>query len=145
METVLLNDEQKLMVNNIIRAAEVNIMLQTGIDVELAVELHKRATKDNIYVMMGIVAKALGMTMDDYFMSRQRPYTDLKCLACVFVRLHYPKTPLKELAEAVNLHDHTAVMYYQDRAKYYLQTNETVFVKKYEIVLKAITKWITEG
>lgn len=137
---MILDGTQQHVVSSVIRAAEVNILLQTGMEIKLGVQTKLRAAKDEVYVLMGLVARALGMTMDDYFGGKRRRYADLRCLACIFIKKYYPETPLKLIAKAIGQADHTSVLYYQERAENYLHTKEEVFVKKYETVVKAIMK-----
>lgn len=126
----------------ILRAAEVSISLQTGLDVKLVAMESLYEMPAGIEVMLGIIAEALGMTMDDYYEGRKRQYVDLKCVAAMFIKKHYPEVSLEKIGELLGGLDHSSVLYSIRRGNDYLLTTESRFGTKYKLALNAVEKWI---
>lgn len=128
-----------------IHAAEIRIMRETGMHLTLQVAQKKRAEKDDMYVLMGVVAEALGMNIDDYFEGRKKELVDLRCLATIFLQRYYPETPLMTFAKAYGLNDHSTIINYNTRAARLLETNDEDFSQKYDLVVEAIDNWLNKN
>ena len=141
---MIVNADNRQAIDCILRGAELAIMLQTGMDVELVPNHKRREMPGEVQELMGVIAKSLEQTMDDYFGGNQRRYVDLRCIATMFIRKYYPNMTLKIIGEYMGGQDHTTVLHSGQRAAALLETNEYVFTKKYGIALKAVIEWIKE-
>ncbi len=134
-------ENQKEIIEAIIRAAEITISQVVNMDVRLIMrtEAEPRGTVEE---MLAVVAQALGMTMDDYYEGRKREYVDLRCLAAVFIHRYYSHLPMKRTGTLLGKMDHTTIINYRQRAKQYLYIQDEQFCKKYNDTLKAVKAWI---
>lgn len=136
-----LEANDKHAITSIIRAAEMNILLQTGINLKLEWVAAKPIMED-VQVMMGVIAKSLGMTMDDYFGNRSRANVDLRTITVLFIRENYPSMILKDIGRHIGGLDHTTVIHMQNRGLDYLKTKEETFCEKYNKAVIAVERWV---
>lgn len=124
-----------------IEEAENRIEQQIGRRIRLKERSKKEElTADNgdMYVIMAVVAEALGMTMDDYSEGRQPKYVDLRTIATMFIKKEFPKTPLAKIAERFGLLDHTTIINHLQRGDRMLFTKDKEFCPKYKAAADAI-------
>lgn len=134
----MITKENKLAVQNIVAIAEQAIYKQLGIEVRLEATLQRRAAAcAEVAALMGRIAAALHMTMDDYYGGRHRRNADLRCITCYIIKLLHPETTLTQTGDAMGI-DHTAVLYHLRRAHAYIQTKEPQFLEKYQTVINSL-------
>ena len=139
----MLIHEERLLISGVLRGAELSIAMLTGREVTL-VEMPKQPDMPGeVQEMLGVIALALEMTMDDYFeVNRKRAYVDLRCMAALFINRYYSYISLGKTGGLVGGLDHTSIINYRTRARNMMQTGEVVFMRKYLIVLKAVELWM---
>ena len=139
---MILSENYKAIISKEIHAAELRISIAIGKYVHLKLAEPEKATKEDMFVLIGVIAAGLGKTMDDYYESSKREAVDMKALAVMFIRKHYSKTTLQELAHAIGLTNHASVINLLNRGADMLETGEEVFCEKYTAAAAAIDNWI---
>jgi chromosomal replication initiation ATPase DnaA len=128
---------------HIARAAESQIKARTGM--RMRVMLYTTEEKHTPQQILRIIAGALNMHPDAYTMkTRKREVAELRFLSALLLRKFFPRLTLKQIAVYYGGQDHTSIMNGVMRATQLLETFDTVFTKKYNTALNAITSWIKE-
>lgn len=96
------------------------------------------ATAAEMKHIMKLVAAALNMGVDNYYTGRTREQADLRCIACLLIKMQYPRTPIMAAVNATKLARNT-ITYHIIRARNYVETNERTFVKKLKTVIKTLS------
>ncbi len=93
--------------------------------------------------MLYIISTALGMSYDCYKMkTRERNIAELRFLGAYFLRAHFPRMTLHQIAALFGGLDHSSVINGLIRANNLIYTGDTRFVTKYTTALKAIDTWL---
>ena len=76
--------------------------------------------------------------------SRTRNISELRFVATIFLRKHFPAVTLKQIGELFGGKDHSSVIYCYARAKVLLAIKDPSFTKKYVMALKSVNQWLAK-
>ena len=141
---MILSENYKAIISKEIHAAELRIEKQIGRRVRLRERTAREemAEDETLMIdMLGLVAKALGMTMDDYFEGRYVEYVDLRTVAAILIREKYPLITYQSIASSMGLRNHTTVLNMLLRGRDKLYMKDTLFTNKYKKALYAVENW----
>jgi chromosomal replication initiation ATPase DnaA len=126
---------------HIARAAQTKIRQKTGLRVNLLMQIeHMHKTPQR---MLHVIALALDMSPDCYRLkSRIRNIVEMRFIAALFLRQHYPMLTLEDIARLFGGQDHTSVMSGLARAYDLIHTEDQRFLKKYNTALKSVNLWL---
>jgi chromosomal replication initiation ATPase DnaA len=123
-------------------SAERQIKSKTGI--RIAVMLCP--IENNYYTpeeMLEVIANALGMNPDCYRMkTRMRDVVEMRFIAALLLRMHFPRFTLNQIAILFGGQDHTSILSGLARAHNLIFTGDALFVKKYDTVLTSVNAWL---
>jgi len=127
---------------HIVRSAKQKIKEQTGLKVSIMLY-----GQDNLWRgpagMMQVIAIALNMDPGSYAMkARCREIVDLRSLAALLMRAHFPGVTLTQIAHLFGGQDHSSIISGIERAKNLLHTHDEHFVNKYKKALKSVELWL---
>lgn len=129
-------------VRQIARNARQTIRNKTGMKVDVMV-LHPENEMKKPEKMLQVIATALGMTPESYRVkSRARDLCELRFLGAMFLRTHFPRVTLYQIAGMFGGQDHTSVINGLARAHNLIYTGDLTFVRKYEQSLQAVNLWL---
>jgi chromosomal replication initiation ATPase DnaA len=95
--------------------------------------------------MMEVIAGALNMSASCYSMrSREREIVELRFLASMFMRTHFPYTTLQQIAALFGGLNHSSVINGLARAYDLIYTGDSLFISKYNAARKAVDAWMDE-
>jgi len=93
--------------------------------------------------MLHVIALALNMSPECYKMkTRVRNIVELRFIASILLRQHFPALTLQQIASYFGGQDHTSVINAISRAHNLLYVRDEQFIKKYNTVLKSINSWL---
>lgn len=93
--------------------------------------------------MLQVIAIALELGTECFRMrTRNRNVAELRFLGAVFLRRHFPKITLQQIAALFGGQDHTSIMSGITRAYNLIYTRDPRFIKKYNTVVRAINLWL---
>ncbi len=94
-------------------------------------------------LMLYKIAVALGMSPECYKMkSREREISELRFIGAHFLRTHFPKLTLHQIAALFGGQDHTSIINGLTRANNLIYTGDARFLEKYNAALKTINPWL---
>ena len=134
-----LSTEQRKWVDYNIKQAEQRIREKTGLSLKLQMK-PCAVMPDEAIAMMGIIAKELHLTMDDYISDRSQEYVDLRCIASLMIRMHYPSVRLTTIAANMGYSDHSMIVDLSQRGRRRIRARDEKFCPKYERVSEAVNK-----
>lgn len=135
MELTIRNERK---ISRMIKGAEAQIKKVTGVHVCLV--MVPADDKHSEHEVIGVVAKSLGMCIDDYYeRNRQGLYVHLRSIAVLMMDLYCKHMTPREMGELIGV-DRTTVIYYRWMSKNLLGTKDEVFTTKYYKALNAINK-----
>jgi chromosomal replication initiation ATPase DnaA len=128
-------------VRHIARSAEQTIKDRTGISINLV--LCSTSQDKTPEQLLKVIAIALNMSPRCFSMrSRLRDIVDLRFVAALLLRTHFPRITLQQIAALYGGQDHSSVINGMIKAKNLLHTGDTKFISKYSIARKAIEVWL---
>lgn len=128
---------------HIARSAQQKIKNKTGMTVTLLLSPEGGNTFKTPERMLEVIAIALDMSASCYRMkSRERNIVELRFIAAMFVRMHFPHVTLQQIAAYFGGLDHSSVISGLTRAHNLIYTGDLRFMKKYNTALKAVNLWL---
>lgn len=95
--------------------------------------------------MLHVIAMALDMSPEAYKLkTRVRPVVELRFVASLLLRQHFPALTLQQIAAYFGGQDHSSVINGISRAHNLLYVRDIPFVKKYNTALKSVTSWLRQ-
>lgn len=138
----LKNDQKENLMRSITRKAQKIIKEQTGFKVTLMVCKSVSSTRTP-NAMLSVIASALKMNPDSFEQKqRTKSISELRFLAAIFLRKHFPTLTLKQIGILFGGKDHSSILYSLERGKNLLLVNDLQFSKKYSIVVRAVNIWL---
>lgn len=93
--------------------------------------------------MLHMIALALDMNPECYKMkSRVRNVVELRFIASLFLRQHFPALTLHQIANYFGGQDHSSVINGLSRAYNLIYIQDAQFLKKYNSALQSVTAWL---
>jgi len=127
---------------HIARSAQQKIRNRTGINVSIMLCPTDNEVKTPER-MLKIIAMALGMSGECYRMkTRERPVAELRFIGAHFLRMHFPKITLFQIASLFGGLDHSSIISGLVRANNLIYTGDLRFIEKYNIALKSVNQWL---
>lgn len=137
--------EQINAARHIARSAQRQIKDKTGMRVTILL-CPRESAQNTPEAMLGIIAPALGLKTECFRLrSRTRDIVELRFLAAMFLRRHFPHITLHQIAELYGGHDHTSIISGLARANNLIYTGDTRFINKYNTVEKAVDLWLKKA
>ena len=134
--------QQTSLVRHITRAAQQQIKQQTGMRVTLVLCAPGKPGKTPEEMLL-VIAGALKMSPDCYGLKdRSRNVSELRFIAALFLRKHFPALTLQQIGVLFGGRDHSSVLYCLARAKVLLAIKDLMFCKKYATALKSGNQWL---
>jgi chromosomal replication initiation ATPase DnaA len=126
----------------ITRSASRKIKNATGLKVNLAL-YNADNLFDGPHGMLHVVAIALGRDPAEYrSKARRRETVDLRFIAALLLRLHYPGITLAQIGGFFGGQDHSSVINGIARAGNLLCARDEKFTNKYNKALKSVKIWL---
>lgn len=135
--------QQAKTARDIARSAQKKIKHRTG----MAVNLMLCPVAENIMKtperLLQVVAISLDMSYSRYkAKSRERDIVELRFIAALFLRIHFPYMTLQQIAEFFGGQDHSSIINGLSRANNLIYTGDLRFIKKYNTALRSINLWL---
>jgi len=93
--------------------------------------------------MLHVIALALDMSPDCFrWKTRVRHVVELRFIASLFLRQHFPALTLHQIAAYFGGQDHSSVINGLSRAYNLIYIQDAEFLKKYNTALKSVTTWL---
>ena len=93
--------------------------------------------------MLDIVAMTLNISTGCYKMkTRTRDVVELRFIAALLLRMHFPRFTLTQIAALFGGQDHSSVLSGIARAHSLIYSGDKGFITKYEEVLKTVNSWL---
>ena len=127
---------------HIARNAQQKIKNKTGMQVMLMLcpETEQMSSPKH---MLQVIALSLGMDADCFMLkSRRRDIVELRFIASLFLRRNFPRITLYQISALFGGQDHSSVLSGINRAHCLIQTRDSRFMEKYNLVLKSVTQWL---
>ena len=128
---------------HIARTAQQKIRTKTGMNVAMLLcpveaEVWRTPTQ-----MMQVIAMSMGMNAELYKAhTRKREVAELRFIAAMFIRVHFPDVTLVQIAEYFGGQDHTSILKGMARANDLILTGDERFIQKYNTALAAVNNWL---
>ena len=127
---------------HIARTAQQQIRNKTGMRVTVML-CPAENTDETPGQMLKIIAMTLGMSPDCYRMkTRTRDIVELRFIAALLLRMHFPRFTLNQIAVLFGGQDHSSILSGIARAHSLIYTGDASFTGKYNNVLKTVNKWL---
>jgi chromosomal replication initiation ATPase DnaA len=126
------------------QAAATAILVQEKTGMSIAVLQYPTEVVNNTpQRMLHVIALALDMSPECYRMkSRVRNIVELRFIASLFLRQHFPALTLHQIAAYFGGQDHSSVINGLSRAYNLIYMQDAQFLKKYNTALKSVTTWL---
>lgn len=128
-------------IDAIIQGAQESIYILTGKNILLNYKEAKVGPKHEVHEMLLIIAESLSLDARSYAMGKKRVFVDLRCIAAVMIRRMYPQLNMDQMAEVLGLSSHKPIPRYLKSCQNYIETEDRVFMLKYERALNAVELW----
>ncbi len=93
--------------------------------------------------MLHVIALALDMNPECYRMkTRVRSIVEMRFIATLFLRQHFPALTLHQIAAYFGGQDHSSVIHGLSRAHNLIYVQDSEFLKKYNATLKSVNTWL---
>lgn len=126
----------------ITRSAQQRIKNKTGMGVSLLLYTGESNFKTP-QRMLHVIALALNMNPEYYRMrTREREIAEMRFLGAHFLRSHFPRITLHQIAALFGGLDHSTVISGLMRAQDLIYTGDIRFINKYKTAAKAIDIWL---
>lgn len=135
--------KEKLIIRQVVAEARAEILRQIGKHVDVVAKFTEKKGSEALCELMGKIAAALGLTMDDYYEGRQKEYVDLRTLATWAIINTSPGTELRAIG-ALMYKDHSTIIHLQKRHKAYIETEEAGYMQKFLTIKKVVEQWEQE-
>jgi chromosomal replication initiation ATPase DnaA len=126
---------------HIARSAQQNIKSKTGINISLM--LDEEGSFKTPERMLDIIAAALNMNPLCFQMKkRERAIAELRFIGAYFLRIHFPRITLYQIAALFGGQDHSSVISGLMRANNLIYTRDARFIEKYNAALRSVEMWL---
>jgi chromosomal replication initiation ATPase DnaA len=96
--------------------------------------------------MLHVIALALDMNPECYrWKTRVRSIVEMRFIATLFLRQHFPALTLHQIAGYFGGQDHSSVINGLSRAHNLIYVQDSAFLKKYNTTLKSVNTWLRRG
>jgi len=93
--------------------------------------------------LLQVIALSLGMSPDSYRVrSRVRDIVELRFIAALFLRMHFPKVTLHQIAALFGGQDHSSIINGIASAHNLLYTGDDRFTEKYNKAMYMVDTWL---
>ncbi len=129
----------------IARTAQRQIKTKTGMKVNIML-----CPGESIFETPGevleVIALSLNMSTDCYKMKiRTRDIVEMRFIAALLLRMHFPRFTLTQVAALFGGQDHTSIMNGIDRARQLLYIGDEKFTEKYNKAEAMVNSWLSKS
>lgn len=133
-------------IDTILTRAEQEILILTGLKMRvlIAPEICNEDNKD-VEGLFRVVCSSLGLLTTEVAEKRRNvEMVNARHLFYHFAKIYFPSVTLKHMAYVAGGQDHTTVLHGLSKVSDLLETEERIFMTRYNTVLEAVTQWIAE-